>query len=332
MAVRLLLVLAALAVLYGCGQASSPVEKQEKQGGVEQAQPETVTPAPDQEVQREEPTTAVVGNMPIAGVVGESVEGSSFDFRVLDYFVTDHYFYLEDPWIEEVQDAFPQAGKFIVVNYSVTNTSPQTVQPDLRAALHVKAGDKTEVYEESDAAAHPSESYGMELAPRQVELSQFLFDVPQDVEPEVLAVNNTGSYATATASPSAEEIGVIDLTQEEPQGPQPQEVLALQYQYYNMTAWKQVYELFAQESKARVSEQVFVSQNQQDYQRDPVAFTEYSFPTVKIEGDRATMQVVRSASSEKEGEGQERITQEAVLEDEGWRIVMRDEQYKYYGG
>jgi len=39
MAVRILLVLAAFAVLYGCGQASSPPERQEKQGGVEEAKP-----------------------------------------------------------------------------------------------------------------------------------------------------------------------------------------------------------------------------------------------------------------------------------------------------
>jgi N-acetylglucosamine-6-sulfatase len=37
--VRVLLVLAASAVLYGCGQASPPVERQEKQGGVEKAKP-----------------------------------------------------------------------------------------------------------------------------------------------------------------------------------------------------------------------------------------------------------------------------------------------------
>jgi sortase A len=37
MAFRVLLVLATFALLSGCGQASSPVEKQEKQGGVEQA-------------------------------------------------------------------------------------------------------------------------------------------------------------------------------------------------------------------------------------------------------------------------------------------------------
>jgi hypothetical protein len=37
MAVRVLLVLAALTLLCGCGQESSPAEKQEKQGGVEEA-------------------------------------------------------------------------------------------------------------------------------------------------------------------------------------------------------------------------------------------------------------------------------------------------------
>jgi hypothetical protein len=43
MTVRVLLVLAALAVLYGCGQASSPPERQEKQGGVEEVAPEEAT-------------------------------------------------------------------------------------------------------------------------------------------------------------------------------------------------------------------------------------------------------------------------------------------------
>jgi hypothetical protein len=39
MAVRVLLMLTAFAVLYGCGQASSPPERQEKQVGVEEAKP-----------------------------------------------------------------------------------------------------------------------------------------------------------------------------------------------------------------------------------------------------------------------------------------------------
>ncbi len=48
MALRILLVLAAFAVLYGCGQESSPVEKQEQAAGVERSAP---APAPDQQAQ-----------------------------------------------------------------------------------------------------------------------------------------------------------------------------------------------------------------------------------------------------------------------------------------
>jgi hypothetical protein len=157
-------------------------------------------------------------------------------------------------------------------------------------------------------------------------LSQFIFDVPTDVEPELLVVTEEPQIATVY------DVGTIDLTEDEPQGPRPEEVFALQIEYFNMTAYEQGYDLLAQESKARVPEQVFVSMNQEDDKQNLVAFMKYSFPTVEIEGDRATMQVVRSYSCEEEGEGQERLTQEAALENEGWRIVMRDEQYKYYGG
>jgi hypothetical protein len=65
LAFRVLLVVAAFVVLYGCGQTSSPVERQEKREGVEQVAqggegPPEPSPSP-------EPTTAeAVGNIPIA--------------------------------------------------------------------------------------------------------------------------------------------------------------------------------------------------------------------------------------------------------------------------
>jgi hypothetical protein len=43
MVVRVLLVLAVFAFLYDCGQASSPVERQEKKAGVEEAKPKEPT-------------------------------------------------------------------------------------------------------------------------------------------------------------------------------------------------------------------------------------------------------------------------------------------------
>src|SRR5215211_74914 len=44
MAFRALLVLVTFAVMYGCEQASSPVEQQEKQAGVEEEKPKEPTP------------------------------------------------------------------------------------------------------------------------------------------------------------------------------------------------------------------------------------------------------------------------------------------------
>jgi len=186
-----------------------------------------------------------------------------------------------------------------------------------------------EVYEEAEDVAPPHHNVaGLpidDLPPRQMVVSQFIFDVPGDVEPELVAVSDQPTIASVL------DVGVVDLREEDPQGPRPEEIFALQMEYYNMGAYERGYELFAEESKARVPEQLFSDTNQQDERQDPVAFTDYSFPTVKIEGDRAAIQVVRSYSYERE-EGQERVTQEAVLEDEGWRILMRDEQYEYYLG
>ena len=153
-------------------------------------------------------------------------------------------------------------------------------------------------------------------------VSQFIFDVPTDVEPELVAVNNQPTINTY------EDVGVVDLTESDSLGPRPEEILALQYEYTNMTAWEQAYDLFAQESKERVSLEQYAKRNEEDV---ATTITEYSFPSVKVQGDKAAIERVFSWKTEDE-EGQYKATQEAVLEDEGWRMVMRDEQYKYYGG
>jgi hypothetical protein len=125
---------------------------------------------------------------------------------------------------------------------------------------------------------------------------------------------------------------VFDLTESDPSGPRPEEIHALQLEYYNMREYERDFALYAQESKEQVSEQVYVSKNRQDNQESGgYSYTQYSFPSVKIEGSRATMQIVRTWESP-DDEGQERVTREAVLEDEGWRIMMTDGQYEFYGG
>ena len=121
-----------------------PSRGQEKQGGVEQAaeREEETSKLPSSP---EATTERAVGNMPIAGVIGESVEGSSFDFRVLDYFTTDRYYY--NGGLYEEEEAISQLGKFVVVNYSLTNTSAGTISPFFNAYLHGRAGSgNVEVY------------------------------------------------------------------------------------------------------------------------------------------------------------------------------------------
>jgi len=281
--------------------------------------PETVTSSSP--AAGEETTMEAMGNIALSGVMGENIETSSFDYRILDYFVTDNYYYLEDAYLDIAQDAFSKAGKFVVVNYSVTNTSPQNVEPNLGAVLHARSGDMVEVYEESSDVVHPASGLaGMELAPRQVGTSQFIFDVPEDVEPELVVV----SLLDEIDEPIS-EAGAIDLTEQDPQGPRPEEILALQYEYANMYAWDQAYDLFAQQSKDQVTPEEYAK-----YQNaSTLSITDYAFPSVEVQGNTATVDRVLTIGSS-EGEEQNRRTQKLVLEDEGWRVLMRDEQIQEF--
>src|SRR5918995_1839286 len=217
-----------------------------------------------------------------AQIVGEEVEGSSFDLRVLDYFTAEEYYSVigrGEPmaeWVVFEEDAISQAGKFVVVNYSVTNTSPFTIEPVLSAKLHVKGADgKTEVYEETDAFP-PPRARNKDIVRDGMRLSQFIFDVPTEVEPELLAVAE--EYTTTTGSA---ELEVVDLRESDPQGPRPEEILALQNEYFNMTDFERAYDLYAQESKDRVSEQVFVGAQKEAKQQgvSPTNPTSYSIPS-----------------------------------------------------
>jgi hypothetical protein len=305
----LLLLLTALVVLYGCDQASSPVEQAQ---GEEKPKDGGETTGPDTQ-----------GNMPISGVLGEKVETPSFSFRILDVFTTDHYYYLEDPSFSLKQRAIARAdSKFVVLTYSMFSTSPQPVTVNLEGRLHVRAGDKVEVYGESVQVVHPhSEGTigGPELAPREMLLGQFIFYVPTDVEPELVDV----LYQDEMDEPRG-EAGAVKLVEEDPQGPKPEEILALQYEFGNMSEWEEAYKLFARESKERVSLEQYKSYFEEG---PPFTTVDYAFPSVSIEGDRATIEQVLTQQDVR-GTRHEKATQEAVLEDGGWRLVMGDDLLK----
>ncbi len=314
-ALTVLLVLVVFAALHGCNQASSPVEKQERRGGVEQA----AGGGPG----KEQASREVAGNEAASAIVGEGVRTPSFDYRVLDYLVTDHYFYLENPAVDDVMEGHPRADEFIVVTYSVTNTSARTVRPELGAMLSAGSGGETEVYEESADVVHPKSGTGaLELAPGEMGTGQFIFDVPADADPESVTV----LFEQDPEHPGG-ETGGVDLTRRDPLGPSAKEILALQYEYLNMTAWKRAYELFAEESKREVSLEQYEAYMDSGRRERPTAVIEYAFPSAEVEGNRAAIEREFTLSTPY-GEHQQEATQEAVLEDEGWRIVMRDDQIR----
>jgi hypothetical protein len=323
LAVRGLLVVAALMTFYGCGQSSSPPQESEKEGGVE---PKTVTPSGAGEGEAQDETALrAVGNVPISGSIGENVGGDSFDVRVLDYFVSYKCYYPTQPYPDEVQHQYSEAGKFVVVSYSVTNTGAESIQPTPIGTLHTATGNNEEVYEQDDqimpGGRISPEMQMDEIPPRQMRVSQFVFDVPTDADPELVVVTDEPTIG----SPS--EVGVIDLTRSYPQVPRPEEILALQYEYNNMTAFEQAYGLFAQETKDRVPVQKYASVQWEG----TLAFLDYSFPSIDLRGDRATIDRVATYTNGEET-GQDKATQEMVLEAGGWRIVMRDEQYELFLG
>jgi hypothetical protein len=323
MALRVLMVLAFLVALYGCGQSSPPPQESEKEGGVE---PKTAKPTG---AGQQETTQQATGNIAFDGVIGESIETPQFDYRTLDTFITDNYYYIEDPYLDMYTDAYSQVGKYIVISYSATNTSSETSNMNLGAKLSVGAGEKDEVYEESETVAHPYTGAvwgeGVDLAPREMIVGQFIFDVPADVEPDALMVH----YRDTIGEPGG-ILGNVDLTEEAPQEPRPEEVLALQYEYVNMIAYEQAYELFAQETKDKLPEQVYESVDREyGEQYGATAKTEYSFPSIEVQGDRATIETVAYLSTPKET-WQDKDTDEMVLEESGWRVVMSQDQLELF--
>ena len=105
-------------------------------------------------------------------------------------------------------------------------------------------------------------------------------------------------------------------------GPEPDEVLASQYEHVNAGRYRAAYDLFDTRSQQAVSlgeyRDFFASVA-------PYEITSYSFPSVQTQGDIASVVVDLDVSSS-EGEDAYRVTQRLVREDGTWGVVMRDEQ------
>ena len=121
------------------------------------------------------------------------------------------------------------------------------------------------------------------------------------------------------------------VTQEESasEEPAPEEILESQYQYVNEGNYDTAYSLFAEQSQQLVSLDEYQAffENAGNYE-----ITDYSLPTVQVDGEAATVEGELYISSDTNGEEQYPITQQLVREDGSWRVVMRDGQVATFTG
>lgn len=108
----------------------------------------------------------------------------------------------------------------------------------------------------------------------------------------------------------------------------PEEVLTQQYEYINIGDYDAAYALFSDPSQQAVS----LEQYRAFFQSYDYYFVEsYSFPSVQVQGETATVEVALTNSTS-DGEEAYQATQELVREDGGWRVVMRDAQVATFAG
>lgn len=101
-----------------------------------------------------------------------------------------------------------------------------------------------------------------------------------------------------------------------------EEVLASQYQLINAGDYEGAYELFDDGSQQIVSQQEYGAYFASVA---PYEITDYSFSSVQVQGNTASL-VVDLAVSSSEGYDEYQVTQQMVREDGNWRVVMREEQ------
>lgn len=258
---NLLIVAATLAVLValaGCqGGAGTSVEP--KQGHSE-TQKET-TPTPNESAQ---------------AIIGQEVSGDGLDFRVLDTFETDEFYYSETHSGEKV-DAYPMMGKFFVVIYSVRNNSQKHKSPTIAGTLKTDSG---ETFPQADGVEYPRHgAFGsMDLNPRQVDTGMLIFDVPTDVSAESVNVDHTST---------------VDVTRADLSAIPPEEREATYWEYMNMQDYHNAYNLFGEAARAKFTEEQFAGYMHSSGEAD-ITMDEYSFTSVQRSGNTATVQSVAS--------------------------------------
>jgi hypothetical protein len=137
----------------------------------------------------------------------------------------------------------------------------------------------------------------------------------------VLSSPSLGIYEVLGVPPG-EELAATESEVDTSQEQAPEDVLAAQYEYINSADYENAYALFAEQSQQLVSLEQYSAFFEANA---PYLVSDYSFPSVQVQGETATVEVAFTASWAG-GEGQFNKTQQLVQEDGGWRVVMRDDQ------
>jgi hypothetical protein len=300
-----LIVLAAL-LIAGCGGAGSAGDSykpKESDAGTNTAREERGTNTP---------ATAA------DTAIGETADRGDFEFRVLDV-VRDESWRYPDPDDPFRSSAQSYAGEFAVVWYAVRNTGDVPLNlgklGDTSAGL--LAADTGESFGVSeDAACAPTQPGGIKnLQPRGLQLSCLIFDMPADATPESVEVRFGNGYQPAR----------VDLTTQQPESIEPDETLALQYEFSNAGYFDLAYGLFAPSSQQQFTYAQYEANVRPDWPRG--VYSGYAFPSVTVEGDHATVERVLTIYDTKTSyKGTARRTQELVRVGGAWRIVARPEQ------
>ena len=146
--------------------------------------------------------------------------------------------------------------------------------------------------------------------------------VPETTQPPETTLETTSIPETTT--PPETTRGEKSTQAETTTAPDeaPEDVLASQYELVNAGAYEAAYDLFDSASQQLVSPEQYASYFAS---LAPYEITSYSFPSVQVQGEAATVVVDIVVSSSNGVEGYT-VTQQMVLEAGSWRVVMRDDQ------
>ncbi len=144
--------------------------------------------------------------------------------------------------------------------------------------------------------------------------------------PDSVAKEVTRVVTVQETVPAAPETSVEKADMPEQQSPE--ETLALQYRHINAGDYESAYALFAEQSKQAVPPEQYRAFFEENA---PYSVTDYSFPSVEVDGETATVEAEFTVNSASGQESYER-TQQLVREGGQWRVVMRADQAAAFAG